>query len=112
EHFDENQIQKWFKEKLPQCFDQLENQFKDFDPFKTGQISSQIFLEQLKLFGLKLEEKLFEYFLKRLNVLSALNDQLIKYEEVLNAFKQIVTSNKKKSKEENPLPKEDFIQSS
>ncbi|CAF1332292.1 unnamed protein product, partial [Adineta ricciae] len=112
EHFDENQIQKWFKEKLPQCFDQLENRFNDLDPFKTGQVSSQIFLEQLKSFGLKLEETLLEYFLKRLNVSSALNDQLIKYEEVLNAFKQLVGSNKKKSKEENPLPKEDFVQSS
>lgn len=70
-----------------------------------------------------------EYFFKRLNISSALNDQLIKYEDVLIAFRQIIHSTKKKVKEETPLfvfsfffflvfitflcrPKEDFVQSS
>ncbi|UJR34858.1 hypothetical protein I4U23_027637 [Adineta vaga] len=112
DQLDENQIQKWFKQKLPQCIDELEHSLKELDQFNSGQISSQLFLQQLKQFGLILEENLLEYFLKRLNIQSTLNNQRIHYPDVIKAFKQKIDLTKKRKKLENPLSSEEIRQSS
>ena len=60
-------------------------------------------MEELKRFGLALEGNLLDFFLKRLNVDSALTSGSIPYRDVINAFKQRTDPTKKRINADNPL---------
>ncbi|CAF4042948.1 unnamed protein product [Rotaria sordida] len=112
DQLDENRIQKWLNHKFPQGFSDLERALERLDTKQMGTLPRNRFLDELKRFGLKLEENLLDFFLKRLDVDLSLTNDGIPYRDVINAFKQRSDPTKKRINADNQLHREENRQTS